>query len=63
MRKPNKVDLINSKGVVKTFGYDHALSLLTFSSLWSLPEDSKYELTDNGIRTKSDSGTDKGAEK
>jgi len=62
MRRPKKVDLLNSKGVVKTFGFNHALSLLTYSSLWSLPEDSKYELTENGIRTKSNSGADKGAE-
>lgn len=62
MRKPKKLDLINSKGMVVSFGYDHALSLLSFSKLWSLPEDSKYELTDNGIRAKSNSGADKGAE-
>jgi len=62
MRKPKKVDLIDVKGVVHSFGYDHALNLLTYSKLFSLPEDSKYELTDNGIRTKSNSGADSRAE-
>ena len=61
MRKPKKVDLIDIKGVVHSFGYDHALNLLAYSKLFSLPEDSKYEFKDNGIRTKSNSEADSGA--
>lgn len=62
MRKPKKVELINIKGVVKTFGYDHALNLLKTFKTWSLPEDSKYELIEDGIRAKPNKGSDKESE-
>ena len=62
MRKPKRVDLKNVNGVVVPFGYDHALNLLTYSRLWSLPEDSKLELTEDGIRVKPNKGTDKESE-
>jgi len=62
MRKPKKVELISIKGVVKTFGYDHALNLLKTFNTWSLPEDSKLELTEDGIRARPNKGSDKESE-
>jgi hypothetical protein len=62
MRKPKRVELINTKGVRKSFGSAHAVSVLTYSNLWSLPEDSKLELTEDGIRVKPNKGTDKESE-
>jgi len=59
MSKIKKVELINVKGVRQSFGAEHASNILASSKLWSLPEDSKYELTEDGFKSKRNSRTDK----
>lgn len=42
-------------GVTKEFDFSHAERLLKITKAgWTLPEDSKYEFVNNGIRVKQD---------